>query len=419
MNAPAQVKLGDCVRLAKGKPPAQQPYYGADSAWYLSPEYLRGAAACERAKPRANAVHVQDGNTILLWDGSNAGEVFLGREGMLASTMTLVSPDNRFTSDYFFFALKQWEPYLKGQTSGSGIPHVDKEVLGKLEITEFAKPEQSKIAEVLSTVDRAIAQTEALIAKQQRIKTGLMQDLLTRGIDKHGQLRSEATHAFKDSTLGRIPVEWKVARLADVADISSGITLGKSHDGPDTVELPYLRVANVQDGFLDLGEIKTIRIPSVQVEKYRLQNGDVLMNEGGDFDKLGRGTVWRAEIPVCLHQNHVFKVRPARDCLLPDFLAYVSSSPIGKAYFVLASKQSTNLASINSTQLKAFDIPLPDYAEQLRLQEVARQADEAIKAYQARFAKLRLLKTALMQDLLTGKVRVTPLLQPTEAESHG
>ena len=82
-------------------------------------------------------------------------------------------------------------------------------------------------------MDRAIEQTEALIAKQQRIKTGLMQDLLTRGIDEHGNLRSEQTHKFKDSPLGRIPVEWEIVHLGNVSEISSGITLGKIHSGPE------------------------------------------------------------------------------------------------------------------------------------------------------------------------------------------
>lgn len=359
--------------------------------------------------------------TSYLHDGDS---VVLGRKGTIDRVQFVTGPFWTIDTAYFLSAFSECEPKwlyyvlsgvdLRSLNEATGVPSLAREVLYRLPVLTPPPPEQSKIAEVLSTVDRAIAQTEALIAKQQRIKTGLMQDLLTRGIDEYGQLRSEATHAFKDSPLGRIPVEWKLVKLGDVANISFGITLGKSYDGPDTVELPYLRVANVQDGFLDLTEIKTIRIPAAHVEKYRLQTGDVLMNEGGDFDKLGRGTVWRAEVPLCLHQNHVFKVRPAKDLLLPDFLAYVSSSSIGKAYFVLASKQSTNLASINSTQLKAFDIPLPDYAEQLRLHEVVSRADESIKAYQARLAKLRLIKTALMQDLLTGKVRVTPLLQQDE-----
>ena len=136
--------------------------------------------------------------------------------------------------------------------------------------------------------------------------------------------------------------------------------------GRNTVELPYLRVANVQDGYLDLSSVNMIRIPKSHVEKYLLRVGDVLMNEGGDFDKLGRGSVWKGAIHNCLHQNHVFKVRPKSGVLASDYLAAVSASPYGKAFFVLASKQSTNLASINSTQLKSFPIPLPAYNEQLK-----------------------------------------------------
>jgi type I restriction enzyme S subunit len=278
-----------------------------------------------------------------------------------------------------------------------------------------SKVEQIKIAEVIATVDQAIEQTEALIAKQQCIKTGLMQDLLTRGIDEHGQLRTEQTHAFKDSPLGRIPVEWEVASLGSVADVSAGITLGKTHEGPDTVELPYLRVANVQDGFLDLSELKTIRIPKNHLEKYALEVGDVLMNEGGDFDKLGRGAVWEGQVPVCMHQNHVFKVRPHKNKLASDFLAAVSASPYGKSFFMMASKQSTNLASINSTQLKAFPLPLPSHDEQIRIQNHFKRLDGALQGSQAELKKQKSLKTALMQDLLTGRKRVTDLLEPVAA----
>jgi type I restriction enzyme S subunit len=408
-----QVK--DVVSFAKGKPPAEQPYFGKDAEIYLTPEYLRGGAASEPIKANKNAARVSGGETIVLWDGSNAGEVFRARDGVLSSTMVHLKPADSFDCDYFFYAMKGWEGYLKGQTSGSGIPHVDKEVLGKLELVQFPTVEQTKIAEILSTVDQAIEQTEALFAKQQRIKTGLMQDLLTRGIDEHGQLRTEQTHAFKDSPLGRIPVEWEVARLGEVTDISAGVTLGKSHEGPDTVELPYLRVANVQDGYLDLSELKSIRVPNNHIEKYALKVGDVLMNEGGDFDKLGRGAVWRGQVPICLHQNHVFKVRPHNEKLASDFLAAVSASPYGKSFFMMASKQSTNLASINSTQLKAFPIPLPDYQEQIRIQTQFNRLAKVLDGSAAELKKQRSLKTALMQDLLTGRKRVTDLLEPAAA----
>jgi type I restriction enzyme S subunit len=305
---------------------------------------------------------------------------------------------------------------IKNLGEGTTFAEISKTALSTIEM-DFPKSfaEQSKIAEILSTVDQAIEQTEALIAKQQRIKTGLMQDLLTRGIDEHGQLRTEQTHAFKDSPLGRIPVEWEVARLGEVADISAGVTLGKSYEGPDTVELPYLRVANVQDGYLDLSEMKSIRVPNNHLEKYALKVGDVLMNEGGDFDKLGRGAVWRGQVPVCLHQNHVFKVRPHNETLASDFLAAVSESPYGKSFFMMASKQSTNLASINSTQLKAFPIPLPDYQEQIRIQTQFNRLAEVLNGSAAELKKQRSLKVALMQDLLTGRKRVTDLLEPATA----
>jgi type I restriction enzyme S subunit len=259
-------------------------------------------------------------------------------------------------------------------------------------------------------MDQAIEQTEALITKQQRIKVGLMQDLLTRGIDEHGNIRSEKTHKFKDSPLGRIPVDWEVVQLGNVSEISSGVTLGKNYIGVNTIELPYLRVANVQDGYLDLADIKFIRIPKSDIDKYRLEVGDVLMNEGGDFDKLGRGCVWKGEIECCLHQNHVFKVRPNVRKLSSNYLATVSSSEYGKAFFILASKQSTNLASINSTQLKSFPIPLPKFEEQLKIEAIIQKITTSYNHSVKELQKIQVFKTALMQDLLTGKKRVTPLL---------
>lgn len=114
-------------------------------------------------------------------------------------------------------------------TGSAGQQRVPTDFFEKFEVLAFPKPEQTKIAEILSTVDRAIEQTEALIAKQQRLKTGLMQDLLTRGIDEHGNLRSEHTHPFKDSPLGRIPVEWEVSDLDVLADRGSGHTPSKGN----------------------------------------------------------------------------------------------------------------------------------------------------------------------------------------------
>ncbi len=158
----------------------------------------------------------------------------------------------------------------------------------------------------------------------------------------------------------------------------TGIAKNNEKALTDPVELPYLRVANVQDGHLDLTEIKTIAVESSRVERYSLEDGDVLMTEGGDFDKLGRGAVWRNQISPCLHQNHVFAVRVNRKHLLPEFLAAYCAAEPGRRYFLACSKQTTNLASINSSQLKALPLRLPSLDEQRRIVRVLDAADRQI-----------------------------------------
>jgi len=404
------MKLKDLKPVyVKGKPPKIKE--GEYLLPYLTPEYIRSGATPEYYPQQEGVALVEDGDLILLWDGSNAGEFFKGKRGILSSTMVKIAPIHEADDNYIYYSLKLQEPSLKSKTAGSGIPHVDKEALFNLEVFLPEKSHQSTIATILSTIDQAIEKTERLIAKYERIKTGLMQDLLTRGIDEQGRIRSEETHAFKDSALGRVPVEWEINTLQVMAEISSGVTLGKKHEGKNTILLPYLRVANVQDGFLDLNQVTEIRVPKHEVSKYELQLGDVLMNEGGDFDKLGRGTVWENQIPKCLHQNHVFKVRCNQQKLNPYYLALYSESPFGKKFFVLNSKQSTNLASINSTQLKKYPIPTPQPAEQKRILEKLTCEKGVILFYQNELQKLAKMKTALMQDLLTGKVRVDGVIK--------
>jgi len=129
--------------------------------------------------------------------------------------------------------------------------------------------------------------------------------------------------------MNRIPDGWYRTGLSNIACIQTGIAKGGK---PPVVpiEVPYLRVANVQDGYLDLAEVKTIHIERDQLDRYLLQDGDVILTEGGDFDKLGRGTVWRGELSNCIHQNHVFAVRFNQQQVLPEFFAAQAASPYGR-----------------------------------------------------------------------------------------
>ena len=235
---------------------------------------------------------------------------------------------------------------LSRVTQGSTFAAIGGGELRNLPILLPPLPEQRAIAAVLDSIDDAIEGAEAVIAATEGLRDALLHDLLTRGLPgRHNEWRDVPG-------LGTIPADWDVARLGDVAEVQTGRAVNKRSMVEGELEIPYLSVANVKDGYLDLRNVKTMLVSHTDIERYGLKNGDVLFTEGGDADKLGRGSVWGGEISPCLHQNHVFAVRPSADVLIPDFLSSFASSGFGKRYFLGAAKQTTNLASVNSTQLK-------------------------------------------------------------------
>lgn len=171
----------------------------------------------------------------------------------------------------------------------------------------------------------------------------------------------------EDEAPFELPEGWMWARLGEVTDISSGVTLGRKTPLKSPVSLPYLRVANVQRWRLVLDDVKDVLIDASELERFQLRSGDLLMTEGGDWDKVGRTCIWRDELPVCLHQNHVFKVRRVFDEWQPLWAKLYLNSAYARAYFASSAKQTTNLASINMTQLKNCLLPLPPLAEQSRI----------------------------------------------------
>jgi type I restriction enzyme S subunit len=176
-----------------------------------------------------------------------------------------------------------------------------------------------------------------------------------------------------------LPVGWEWVRFGEVALISSGVTLGRKTALPRPVVLPYLRVANVQRWHLNLDQMKDVVIDSSELSRFQIQNGDLLITEGGDWDKVGRTAIWRDELPACLHQNHVFKARGLCADWNPVWAELFLNSPTARVYFAASAKQTTNLASINMTELKHCAFPLPPLAEQSRIvarvQELMRLCD--------------------------------------------
>ncbi len=166
---------------------------------------------------------------------------------------------------------------------------------------------------------------------------------------------------LQNALLGGAPPasKFEIVQLGDIAEVRYGLQKCPANR-PRKHARPYLRVANVQRGYLDLREIKTIDVPDRDMPKYRLEQGDILLCEGNSADLVGRGAIWKGEIGDCVHQNHVLRVRLNQLCAMPDFILAYINSPSGQAYFRSKAKRTTNLASINSTEVASQPVPLPD-----------------------------------------------------------
>ena len=263
---------------------------------------------------------------------------------------------------------------------------------------------------ITAFLDRETARIDGLVARKERLiellqekRASLITRAVTRGLDPNAPTKNSGVE-----WLGEIPAHWEVKPLKSISDLQTGLTLGKRYEGEALTTRPYLRVANVQDGYLALDDIAEVEVPVRDVGRFELRMGDVLMTEGGDFDKLGRGHVWKEQLAQCLHQNHIFAVRPRRSALTSHFLALVMSSAYGRAYFTATSKQSTNLASTNSTKLRNLPIPLPGLDDQV---EITRWTDRETARIDALIAKvhqaihhLKEFRTALISAAVTGKI---------------
>jgi type I restriction enzyme S subunit len=186
------------------------------------------------------------------------------------------------------------------------------------------------------------------------------------------------------------------------------VTLGRRLGGNRTRRIPYLRVAKVKDAHLDLSDVYDIDASEEEIEKLRLRVGDLLLTEGGDADKLGRGTLWRGELPLCIHQNHIFRVRFDSEQFSPEFIAAEIASPYGKAYFLAHAKQTTGIATIDQRVLAGFPLIAPSFPEQQRIASIL--SDQMVAIERARAAAQAQLKAseglpgALLQRAFSGKM---------------
>lgn len=204
------------------------------------------------------------------------------------------------------------------------------------------------------------------------------------------------------SGLPNLPIGWKYFRLAQVADISSGMSVSKNRKLKEPIEVPYLRVANVQRGELQLEEVKTMLIEKQGLNELKLRKWDVLFNEGGDRDKLGRGWIWGNQIEPCITQNHVFRASPLLATEYHSKFISHWGNTFGREYFEKGGKQTTNLASINKTVLGLFPVPMPSMQEQQEIISVLEDKMSVIESLENE-VKNALMKSEVMRQSILKK----------------
>jgi type I restriction enzyme, S subunit len=331
----------------------------------------------------------------------------------IASTEFLpILPNDSATSDFIYyichsdFVVSEARRLVSGSTPSR--QRVEPSAFYSIEIPVPPVSEQVAITEALKSVQRAKNARDLEVRLERELKAALLEHLFTYGTER-------ATRLVEDRKFGRTPADWKIMGLQECAFIQTGVAKGRKLNDADAISVPYLRVANVQDGFLNLSEMKTIQIRQSELKRFLLQNEDVVLTEGGDFDKLGRGFVWRGEVTPCIHQNHIFAVRANRDLLSPEFLAYLVQSPYGRSYFLTVAHKTTNLACINKTKLGNFPTLLPSLEEQVDIATILGACDAKIMALESESRFLNELFRLMLEQFMSGHLEVKSLLE-TEAQ---
>ena len=281
-------------------------------------------------------------------------------------------------SNYFWFALESKISELNNKGSGSTFKAISKSILEETEIPLPELEEQRKIAKILTGIENISFARQQQLAKLDEL------------------VKARFVEMFGDMLLN--PMAWPEVALETLADIVSGITKGRKVKKQTLLEVPYMAVSNVKDGYIDWTTVKTILATEQEIEQYRLFPDDVLMTEGGDPDKVGRGAIIKEPLENCIHQNHIFRVRLDKEKILPAFFAEYLQHQKSKRYFLGCAKQTTGIANINMRQLKALPVLLPPLDLQGQFDEFVRQIERVACSIQNCLGQMETLKKSLMQQ---------------------
>jgi type I restriction enzyme S subunit len=308
-------------------------------------------------------------------------------DGGFGAFCKVLRPRKEVNATYFFhyFKTPEYRKIISSLAAGANINNLRNGDLDDLQIPLPPLDEQKRIAAILDAADALRAKRRQSIAQLDALLQSTFLDLFGDPVTN--------PMGWDDSTL-----------LSNMAEIVSGVTKGRKLNGKNAREIPYLAVANVQDKHLKLDAVKSIEATDEEIEKYRLLKNDLLLTEGGDPDKLGRGSLWNDGLPVCIHQNHIFRVRIISTNIIPIYLNWLIGSQRGKKYFLRSAKQTTGIASINMTQLKAFPMLTPPLPLQQKFAAIVESIERQKTTQRAHLAELDALFAALQHRAFRGEL---------------
>ena len=313
---------------------------------------------------------------VIFFDGPERTYLFNNFTGLLR-----VKDTSKWWPRYVFYSL--YANYRRGGTreyenKTTGLHNLKTDAyVSRYEVVEVSYARQKQICELLDLIVGVI-----------RLRRQELQEL-------DELIKARFVEMFGDMLIN--PKGLPEKRLDSLADIVSGITKGRKVKTDELYEVPYMAVSNVKDGYIDWTTVKTIMATGGEIDQYRLMPGDVLMTEGGDPDKLGRGAIIYEPPKDCIHQNHIFRVRLKQDVLLPVFMAQYLQQQKSKRYFLGCAKQTTGIASINMKQLSALPVLVPPMKDQEEYAAFVAQVDKSKVAVQKSLDETQVLFDALMQ----------------------
>lgn len=323
-------------------------------------------------------IEINNGDVLISWSASLGVYIWdRGKALLNQHIFKVVFDKEEIVKEYFVYAVKFNLKTMLLHMHGATMKHIVKKDFDNIEIPYPSIEKQKGVCKVLSKV-------EALISKRKQQLDGLDNLIKSRFVEMFGDV-------FLNDK------EYSEVYLDKVADIVSGITKGRKTSETDLQEVPYMAVSNVKDGYIDWTTVKTIMATKCEIEQYRIKPDDILMTEGGDPDKVGRGAIIRKPLENCIHQNHIFRVRLNEAVVLPEYFQEYLQHAKAKRYFLSCAKQTTGIASINMGQLKRMPLLLPPIEIQNEFTDFTKQVDKSKVVVQKSLDETQVLFNSLMQ----------------------